>query len=155
MRGPYSSLVSSTHVVIASFFLVCCSCWRIDSLTSFSGVTLAGFASAMAQVQTVSSTIEIIARKLPATEAELHARLIDNLRLGMSVFLDGHVHDAKKLLEEKARFRDLEHEYTLNHLARLRDSDALLHVVRAFEDPAHPHPAGSVDPARDLARTAS
>jgi GTP-binding protein YchF len=26
----------------------------------------------------------------------------------------------------------------------------LLHVVRAFEDPAHPHPAGSVDPARDL-----
>jgi GTP-binding protein YchF len=32
----------------------------------------------------------------------------------------------------------------------LRDSDALLHVVRAFEDPAHPHPAGSVDPARDL-----
>jgi GTP-binding protein YchF len=36
------------------------------------------------------------------------------------------------------------------HLARLRDSDALLHVVRAFEDPSHPHPAGSVDPMRDL-----
>jgi GTP-binding protein YchF len=38
------------------------------------------------------------------------------------------------------------------HLARLRDSDALLHVVRAFEDPNHPHPEGSVDPARDLDR---
>jgi GTP-binding protein YchF len=37
-----------------------------------------------------------------------------------------------------------------DHLARLRDSDALLHVVRAFDDPSHPHPAGSVDPARDL-----
>jgi GTP-binding protein YchF len=36
------------------------------------------------------------------------------------------------------------------HLARLRESDALLHVVRAWDDPAHPHPAGSVDPARDL-----
>lgn len=36
------------------------------------------------------------------------------------------------------------------HLARLRDSDALLHVVRAFDDPSMPHPAGSVDPARDL-----
>src|SRR6202008_4026848 len=35
------------------------------------------------------------------------------------------------------------------HLARLRDSDALLHVVRAFEDPSNPHPEGSVDPARD------
>ena len=35
---------------------------------------------------------------------------------------------------------------------RLRDSDALLHVVRAFEDPANPHPDGSVDPARDIER---
>jgi GTP-binding protein YchF len=41
-------------------------------------------------------------------------------------------------------------ELPAEHLARLRESDALLHVVRAFEDPAHPHPAGSVDPARDL-----
>jgi GTP-binding protein YchF len=41
-------------------------------------------------------------------------------------------------------------ELPADHLARLRDSDALLHVVRAFEDPANPHPAGSVDPARDL-----
>ena len=40
-------------------------------------------------------------------------------------------------------------ELPADHLARLRDSDALLHVVRAFEDPANPHPAG-VDPARDL-----
>src|SRR5919107_3785043 len=38
------------------------------------------------------------------------------------------------------------------HLARLRESDALLHVVRAFEDDAVPHPDGAVDPARDLER---
>jgi GTP-binding protein YchF len=36
------------------------------------------------------------------------------------------------------------------HLARLRDSDALIHVIRAWDSEAHPHPAGSVDPARDL-----
>ncbi|MEX2184859.1 MAG: redox-regulated ATPase YchF [Chloroflexota bacterium] len=41
-------------------------------------------------------------------------------------------------------------ELPADHLARLRDSDALLHVVRAFEDSSHPHPAGSVDPARDI-----
>jgi GTP-binding protein YchF len=41
-------------------------------------------------------------------------------------------------------------ELPADHLARLRESDALLHVVRAFEDASHPHPAGSVDPARDL-----
>jgi GTP-binding protein YchF len=43
-------------------------------------------------------------------------------------------------------------ELPAEHLARLRESDALLHVVRAFEDPAVPHPDGSVDPARDLER---
>ena len=36
------------------------------------------------------------------------------------------------------------------HLARLREADALIHVVRAWDDAAHPHPAGSVDPSRDL-----
>ncbi len=54
----------------------------------------------------------------------LHERLQSNLRLGMSVFLDGHVRDAQKLLEEKARFRDLEHEYAANHIARLQDNTA-------------------------------
>ena len=31
-----------------------------------------------------------------------------------------------------------------------RNADALLHVVRMFRDPSIPHPAGSVDPARDV-----
>src|SRR5262245_5511151 len=43
-------------------------------------------------------------------------------------------------------------ELPADHLARLRDSDALLHVVRAFEDPSNPHPEGGVDPARDIER---
>ncbi|MEO6624842.1 MAG: Na/Pi cotransporter family protein, partial [Burkholderiaceae bacterium] len=51
--------------------------------------------------------------------SDLHARLVDNLRLGMSVFLHGNVRDAQKLLEEKARFRDLEREYASTHLGRL------------------------------------
>ena len=50
----------------------------------------------------------------------LHEALLANLRLGMSVFLDGHVRDAQKLLEEKARFRDLEHAYAATHIGRLQ-----------------------------------
>ncbi|MBT9463335.1 Na/Pi cotransporter family protein [Hydrogenophaga sp.] len=50
---------------------------------------------------------------------ELHARLLDNLRLGMSVFLNGNVRDAQRLLEEKVRFRDMEREYAATHLDRL------------------------------------
>lgn len=53
---------------------------------------------------------------------DLHARLVDNLRLGMSVFLNGNVRDARRLLEEKTRFRDLEREYAATHLARLADN---------------------------------
>jgi len=54
----------------------------------------------------------------------LHEVLLTNLRLAMSVFLGGHVRDAQRLLEEKARFRDLEHEYAASHLARLRGNTA-------------------------------
>ena len=37
------------------------------------------------------------------------------------------------------------------YLNLLQDSDALLHVVRAFEDPSVPHAAGGVDPDSDVA----
>jgi phosphate:Na+ symporter len=52
---------------------------------------------------------------------ELHARLVANLRLGMSVFLNGNVRDAQKLVEEKSRFRDLERQYAAAHIVRLSD----------------------------------
>ncbi|MFQ5525130.1 MAG: redox-regulated ATPase YchF [Thermoanaerobaculia bacterium] len=37
------------------------------------------------------------------------------------------------------------------NLTQLKEVDALVHVVRAFEDEEIPHPEGSVDAARDLA----
>src|SRR4051794_39433819 len=43
-------------------------------------------------------------------------------------------------------------EIPADQLARLRTADELLHVVRAFENPAVPHPDGSVDPTRDVER---
>lgn len=35
-------------------------------------------------------------------------------------------------------------------LVQLRNADALLVVLRAWDDPADPHPEGSIDPVRDL-----
>ena len=55
---------------------------------------------------------------------ELHARLVSNLRLAMGVFLNGNLRDAQTLLEEKARFRDLERSYATAHLERLSDNTA-------------------------------
>jgi len=53
---------------------------------------------------------------------DLHSHLVDNLRLGMSVFLHANVREARKLLEEKTYFRDLERKYAATHLGRLADN---------------------------------
>jgi len=50
---------------------------------------------------------------------DLHARLISNLRLGLSVFLNGDLKSAQELLAQKVLFRDLERAYADSHLARL------------------------------------
>ncbi|MGZ5042841.1 MAG: hypothetical protein ACXWBQ_19030, partial [Usitatibacter sp.] len=50
---------------------------------------------------------------------ELQAKLVVNLRLGLSVFLNGDVKSAQQLLVEKERFRDLERAYHDSHLDRL------------------------------------
>lgn len=68
-----------------------------------------------------------IAHKLSFSEAgveelaNLHAKLVTNLRLGLSVFLTGDVKSAQMLLAEKEKFRDLERSYASQHLDRLAD----------------------------------
>ncbi|MEY4138117.1 MAG: hypothetical protein RLZZ371_299 [Pseudomonadota bacterium] len=53
---------------------------------------------------------------------QLHGHLVDNLQLGMSVFLNGNLSDARRLLEEKTRFGDMERAYSASHIARLTDN---------------------------------
>jgi phosphate:Na+ symporter len=66
-----------------------------------------------------------IAQRLSFSEAgtkeitELHVLLVANLRLGLSVFLNGDLKSAQQLLAEKERFRDLERAYHDSHLDRL------------------------------------
>ncbi|TMI09249.1 MAG: Na/Pi cotransporter family protein [Betaproteobacteria bacterium] len=55
---------------------------------------------------------------------DLHARLVANLRLGMSVFLHGDLKSAQQLLAEKVLFRDLERSYADSHISRLMDNTA-------------------------------
>ena len=66
-----------------------------------------------------------IALRLSFSEAgmreitELHEKLVVNLRLGLSVFLNGDVATAQQLLVEKEKFRDLERKFHDSHLDRL------------------------------------
>jgi phosphate:Na+ symporter len=50
---------------------------------------------------------------------EMHERLIANLRLGLSVFLNGDLKSAQMLIAQKEQFRDLERKYSSTHLDRL------------------------------------
>jgi len=50
---------------------------------------------------------------------DLHARLIANLRLGLSIFLNADLKNAQELLAQKVLFRDLERAYADSHLSRL------------------------------------
>ncbi len=68
----------------------------------------------------------------------LHARVLDNLRIALGVFMSGDVAIARQLLDEKVAVRDAERQAAENHLARLRagrpesiDSSALhLDILR-------------------------
>ncbi|TAL94246.1 MAG: Na/Pi cotransporter family protein [Paraburkholderia sp.] len=62
---------------------------------------------------------------------DLHARLVSNLQLGLSVFLNNDLHCAELLLAEKERFRDLERAYSYKHLDRLAGQ-----TVRSIETSA-------------------
>ncbi len=72
---------------------------------------------------------------------DMHTRLIDNLRLGVGVFMSGDVKTARRLLQEKEQFRDMERAASENHFNRLRagrvesmESSALhLDVIRDFK----------------------
>ncbi|WP_055337354.1 Na/Pi cotransporter family protein [Ralstonia solanacearum] len=66
-----------------------------------------------------------IEHKLAFSEAglreleDMHARLVANLRLALSVFLTGDLRSAQRLMLEKAHFRDLEKRYARSHLTRV------------------------------------
>ncbi|MCC7048974.1 MAG: Na/Pi cotransporter family protein [Alphaproteobacteria bacterium] len=72
---------------------------------------------------------------------DMHARLVDNLRLSMGVFMSGDLKMARRLLQEKEQFRDLERAASENHFNRLRagrvesmESSALhLDIIRDFK----------------------
>jgi phosphate:Na+ symporter len=51
---------------------------------------------------------------------DMHGRLTDNLKLALNVFISGDVRMARKLLEEKVAFRELERFASDSHLQRLR-----------------------------------
>ncbi|MBR9974218.1 MAG: redox-regulated ATPase YchF [Bacteroidetes bacterium] len=72
----------------------------------------------------------------------------------------GEIFQPKKLVYTSIEFVDVvglkkgDHtstQFTGAFLGGVKTNDALMFVVRAFDDPLYPHPEGSIDPARDVA----
>ena len=63
--------------------------------------------------------------------AELHQQLVNNLRLSLSVFLNGDLENAKRLRRAKQRFRILERRLSHAHVERLHHQ-----VVQSIETSA-------------------
>jgi GTP-binding protein YchF len=62
------------------------------------------------------------------------------------------MYNPKKRVPATVEFSDLAlagNAQALVDVSAYKNADALVHVVRAFDDPSVPHPAGSVDPRRD------
>ncbi len=51
---------------------------------------------------------------------DMHARLLDHLQLAVAVFMFGDVHAARRLVEEKEQFRDIERAATQQHFVHMR-----------------------------------
>ena len=52
---------------------------------------------------------------------DFHRRVLDNLKLALSVFISGDVKIARQLIEEKVAIREAERLVAENHFARLRE----------------------------------
>jgi ribosome-binding ATPase len=62
------------------------------------------------------------------------------------------LYSPKKITNATVQYVDLggmQKERVRDSLASLREVDAIMHVIRVFDDPSVPHAAGSIDPLRD------
>ena len=94
------------------------------------------------------------AREAPRTQGRVEANV------GISRVPDDRLDRLTALFQPKKRvpatveFADMAagrgEASSLVDVIAYRNADALLHVVRAFRDPAVPHPKSSIDPARDV-----
>src|SRR5688572_13213051 len=94
------------------------------------------------------------------TSAREAPRGRSDVNIGISKVPDGRLdtltamYNPKKRVPATVEFTDMAAPakagaQALVDVAGYKNADALVHVVRAFRDPAVAHPAGSVDPARD------
>ncbi len=110
--------------------------------TLFNAVTCAAAAVAAHPFTTIEPNTGVLA--LPDERLPRLAEIIGSARLTPAALL---VVDIAGLVRGASRGEGLGNRF----LAHIREVDAVLHVVRAFEDPRVAHVQGELDPVRDMA----
>jgi GTP-binding protein YchF len=114
---------------------------NVGKSTIFNALTAAGAQSANFPFCTIEPNVGIV--------PVIDTRLDDVARLAESkqtVYTDLKIVDIAGLVRGASKGEGLGNQF----LANIRETDAILHVVRAFDDPNVVHVEHTVDPARDV-----
>ncbi|HYK01724.1 MAG TPA: redox-regulated ATPase YchF [Thermoanaerobaculia bacterium] len=114
---------------------------NVGKSTIFNALTAAGAQSANYPFCTIEPNVGIV----PVVDPRLQkiAALAASKQI---IFTDLKVVDIAGLVRGASKGEGLGNQF----LANIRETDAILHVVRCFEDPNVVHVEGSVDPERDI-----
>jgi GTP-binding protein YchF len=114
---------------------------NVGKSTIFNALTAAGAQSANYPFCTIEPNVGIV----PVTDARLE-KLAALAASKQTIFTDLRVVDIAGLVRGASKGEGLGNQF----LANIRETDAILHVVRCFVDDNVVHVEGSVDPERDV-----
>ncbi|MGN6184327.1 MAG: redox-regulated ATPase YchF [Thermoanaerobaculia bacterium] len=114
---------------------------NVGKSTIFNALTAAGAQSANYPFCTIEPNVGIV----PVTDPRL-VKIAELATSKQVIFTDLKVVDIAGLVRGASKGEGLGNQF----LANIRETDAILHVVRCFEDPNVVHVEGSVDPERDI-----
>src|SRR5690349_11644132 len=114
---------------------------NVGKSTIFNALTAAGAQSANYPFCTIEPNIGIV----PVSDPRL-TKIAALAQSKQIIFTDLKVVDIAGLVRGASKGEGLGNQF----LANIRETDAILHVVRCFDDPNVVHVEGSVDPERDI-----
>src|SRR5439155_17857241 len=114
---------------------------NVGKSTIFNALTAAGAQSANYPFCTIEPNVGIV----PVVDPRLK-RVAELAESKQTTFTDVKVVDIAGLVRGASKGEGLGNQF----LATIRETDAILHVVRCFEDPNVVHVEHTIDPARDI-----
>src|SRR5256885_1589541 len=114
---------------------------NVGKSTIFNALTAAGAQSANYPFCTIEPNVGIV----PVVDKRLDT-LAELAESKQTIYTDLKIVDIAGLVRGASKGEGLGNQF----LANIRETDAILHVVRCFEDPNVVHVEGTVDPERDI-----